>query len=300
MNRASKVWAVVLLIGGLWLLYRAVTMHNGTEWVRDVEVKDAQSKVLWTSVESVPPKDRHEPGVRLSLSRTVGVWIAGFATLAVFSFLWGDNPFYKLAESLVVGVSAGYTMAVGFWTGIIQNMFGKLTPGLMRNTVLPGLNASQEVEWIYIVPLVLSVMLLLRLVPKMEWVSRWPLAFFIGATAGMRLVAHLDADFVKQLQATVMPLIAMTSDRTFDLGATAKNLTIIVGVFSCLTYFYFSAEHRGAISAISRVGIWFLMITFGVGFGYTVMGRVSLLTARLEFLFIDWLWLIDPTGQLGR
>ena len=29
--------------------------------------------------------------------------------------------------------------------------------GLMRNTVLPGLNASQEVEWIYIVPLVLSV-----------------------------------------------------------------------------------------------------------------------------------------------
>jgi hypothetical protein len=39
------------------------------------------------------------------------------------------------------------------------------------------------------------------------------------------------------------------------------------------------------------------MITFGAAFGYTVMGRIALLAIRLEFLFDDWLWLIDPTGR---
>ena len=43
----------------------------------------------------------------------------------------------------------------------------------------------------------------------------------------------------------------------------------------------------------SRVGIWVLMITFGASFGYTVMGRVSLLVGRLTYLFKDWLGLIS-------
>ena len=48
------------------------------------------------------------------------------------------------------------------------------------------------------------------------------------------------------------------------------------------------------------MGIWFLMITFGAAFGYTVMGRIALLAIRLEFLFDDWLWLIDPNPSCGR
>ena len=39
------------------------------------------------------------------------------------------------------------------------------------------------------------------------------------------------------------------------------------------------------------------MITFGAAFGFTVMGRIALLAARMEFLFDDWLWLIDPNEQ---
>jgi hypothetical protein len=27
------------------------------------------------------------------------------------------------------------------------------------------------------------------------------------------------------------------------------------------------------------------------------MGRIALLASRLEFLFDDWLWLIDPLGK---
>ena len=36
-----------------------------------------------------------------------GAWVAAFLTLAIFSFLYKDNPFYKIAEHIFVGISAG-------------------------------------------------------------------------------------------------------------------------------------------------------------------------------------------------
>jgi hypothetical protein len=68
---------------------------------------------------------------------------------------------------------------------------------------------------------------------------------------------------------------------------------IFIGTFCGLIYFFFSKEHKGVFGAASRVGIWVLMITFGASFGYTVMGRVSLLVGRLTFLFDDWLGLLN-------
>ncbi len=68
----------------------------------------------------------------------------------------------------------------------------------------------------------------------------------------------------------------------------------MVGTICTLVYFFFSVEHKGAVGRVARVGIWYLMITFGAAFGFTVMGRVTLLAARFEFLMDDWLWLIDP------
>jgi hypothetical protein len=63
----------------------------------------------------------------------------------------------------------------------------------------------------------------------------------------------------------------------------------VVAIMAALCYFYFSKEHKGAFGRFSRVGIWVLMITFGAGFGYTVMGRIALLVGRIEFLLVDWL-----------
>ena len=68
-----------------------------------------------------------------------------------------------------------------------------------------------------------------------------------------------------------------------------NNLVIIVGVLSVLVYFFFSAEHKGAVGATSRLGIWFLMVSFGAAFGYTIMGRVSILIGRVNFLLTQWL-----------
>jgi len=59
-----------------------------------------------------------------------------------------------------------------------------------------------------------------------------------------------------------------------------------------LIYFFFSAEHKGALGGTAKLGIWFLMVAFGASFGYTVMARISLLIGRMQFLLGDWLRLI--------
>ena len=76
-----------------------------------------------------------------------------------------------------------------------------------------------------------------------------------------------------------------------DVGwwVVVSSLVVLVGVICTLTYFYFSRPHEGALGVSSKIGIWFLMVAFGAGFGNTVMARISLLIARVEFLLYDWL-----------
>jgi hypothetical protein len=77
-----------------------------------------------------------------------------------------------------------------------------------------------------------------------------------------------------------------------DLARIGNACLIALGVLSGLIYFFFSKEHTGLVfGGLARVGIWFLMISFGASFGYTVMARISLLIGRMQFLMGDWLHL---------
>lgn len=315
-------WSVILLIGGglgIAVVQIANRGEAGTVYVRDVEksatvpaTEAAPERTFeWTVRQKVEPRQRTEPGVSLSWPRTVGLWIAALLTLAVFSFLAGDNPAYKLAESVFVGVSAGYAMVVGFWDQIVTNLIAKLLPNAVREIGVANLDTPPDVtldpQLIYLVPLVLSGMMLWQLAPRGGWIARWPLAFFIGATAGIRLYTYFESDFLRQIQQTLLPLavvvregsVAGAIDWTETVQRSLKNVTIVVGVLASLTYFFFSVEHRGAVREVTRLGVYVLMITFGAGFAYTVMGRIALLVERFEFLFVDWLWLIDPLGTRG-
>ncbi len=293
MNRSQIVWTLLLLLAASWLGWRLASYGSGRVFV----VEELGTERMSNGWEAVAGR------ARLSVSRTVGVWAAAFFTLATLSFLYRDNVFYKLAESIVVGVSAAYWMVVAFWTTLIPNLFGKIVPDWINDWAMPDLSPVREAGWFwYVVPLVLGGMLLWRLAPRGNWIARWPLAFIIGTTAGIRLVGFIQADFVNQVSATIRPLAvsqaAAKAQGVFrlDLGDTISNVMLVIGVIACLVYFFFSVEHKGVVGKVAKLGTWYLMITFGAAFGYTVMGRIALLALRLEFLFDDWLWLIDTRG----
>lgn len=241
-------------------------------------------------------KDPQAPIV-LSWPDTIGIWVAAILTLAILSFLVGDNPIYKIAESILIGVSAGYWMVLGFWSTIVPNLLKPLAPQVVRAWALPSIPADATTQWAAIVPLVLGVMLLWRLAPRGGWIAAWPIAFIVGTTAGLKLISFTQADLLAQVSESMVPLWATGPDGAFLPGASIGNLVLVVSLISVLVYFLFSVEHRGPVGTVSRFGVWVLMITFGSAFGFTVMGRITLLAERFAFLFDDWLWLIDPNGK---
>ncbi|MBM3287423.1 MAG: hypothetical protein FJY88_08760 [Candidatus Eisenbacteria bacterium] len=206
----------------------------------------------------------------------LGIVVAGLLTLAIFSLLYKDNPVYKFAEHLLVGVSAGYYVVHYFYSSVIRKFY---VPVFQQGDIwlLPGG--------------VLGILMLGRLWKRFQWISRYAIAFYVAAWSGYLIPSVLQERILVQIAGTFPPAVGEASLWTI-LGA----ILILVGVASILVYFYFSAEHRGAVGRISRIGIVFLMVGFGASFGYTVMGRVSLLIGRFQFLFED---LPKSLGRVG-
>jgi hypothetical protein len=219
------------------------------------------------------------------------VWVGAFLTLCIFSFLYKDNPFYRFAEHLFVGVSAGYYIALNFWTVIVPNLWEPLMRSYANAAGPAGLGALflprlGDYRIFLMVPGILGLLLFTRLFGKIGWLSRWALAVIIGVYAGIRTTGAAQADFVAQVQGSLQPLWIAG-----HLGESLNAIIFTVGLITSLLFFFYSREHKGSLGVASKLGIYFLMVSFGAGYGYTVMSRISLLIGRFQFLLEDWLGL---------
>ena len=199
----------------------------------------------------------------------IGVWLSVLMTLCILSYLYGDNPFYKIAEHIFVGVSAGYIFALTWRDQIWPNLFGRLFPSYV--------DAGFDFSPSYIIPLILGIFMLFRLIPSLSWLARFPIAFIVGMAAGLKVYVYINSNILMQIQNSAI-------DFSKSGGEIFNHILILVGVISSLVYFFFSKEHKGSIGVISKIGIYFLMIKFGASFGFAVMGRISLLIGRFEDL----------------
>jgi hypothetical protein len=218
------------------------------------------------------------------MSTNLGVWIAAFLTLGIMSFLYKDNPIYKFCEAVFVGVSAGYWFVTEYFTVFLPKVWDNVAIAV---NVLQAEGRMDWFHWSYLLGGILGVLMLLRLVPRIGWISRWALAVIVGTTSGLWLINYLVSNAMVQVRQTITPLYVAG-----DLNATIGSIIIAVGTFCGLIYFFFSKEHKGAFGGAAKIGIWFIMVTFGASFGYTVMSRMSLLIARMDFLVGTWLGLL--------
>jgi len=207
-------------------------------------------------------------GESLSFVQHFEIWLRAYLILSLLSFLYRDNMFYKLSEHIFAGLSAGYYVGLIWQTVIIQQLVNPMV---------------DDGNWWLILPGILGVLMFTRLIPKWSWVSRVSLAFVIGNTAGIYIISSLHGLIFPQVASTILSL-----NTGAGFAGTLLSLLVVVGVISTLIYFYFSKEHTGMLGVTARVGIWFIMIAFGAHFGYTVMGRISLLIGRAEFLYYEW------------
>jgi hypothetical protein len=220
----------------------------------------------------------------------LGIWIAAFLTLCIYSFLYRDNPFYRFAEHLFVGISVGYGIVISIHQGFIPFAWKPFYAAVTGES-LSGL--------IKLIPIGIGLLFFARLSPRHTWLIRYPIAILIGFGAGIAIPNMLRANIFEQTRGTIEPFAAIhtgieavnagTMPVQDFVGIIVGAILMVVGVICTLTYFFFSVEHRGPIKWISKVGIAFLMIGFGSAFGNTVMGRVTLLIQRFDFLINEWL-----------
>jgi hypothetical protein len=212
----------------------------------------------------------------MSFETIIGAWVATGLTLFIFTFLYEDNPIFKLAEHLYVGISVGYTIVKAYDTVIVHLIYVPM---------------MKEGDWSLLVPVGLGILMLARYVPKAAWLSRSAFAFIVGVGSGLAIPRTISSFILKQVEDTIRPLLTALPDGgvtfTVSLLDPASNLNaiiLLVGVVSVLFYFFFSLEHDGPLKTAARTGIMFLMIAFGAAFGYTVMARMSLLIGRFTDL----------------
>lgn len=189
-----------------------------------------------------------------------GLWVAAALTLCIYSFLYRDNPFYRFAEHLFVGISVGYGIVITIHQGVIPLAWEPLSEafgGLWTEITGDETPESRQALWglFRIIPVCIGLLFFARLSPTHTWLIRYPIAILIGFGAGVAIPNVLQANIFKQTQGTVAPFGTMhTADPTSWVG-TLGAVLMVIGVISTVSYFLISTERRDSFKLLSIAGI---------------------------------------------
>lgn len=202
------------------------------------------------------------------MNDSIGLLIGLVLTLAIYSYILGDNAFYRLAIHLLVGMGAAYAAVVALRDVIFPAILRLPKAGSPLGMVLAG------------VPLLLGLLLLIpRYRPNATKMSNAGAAVLVGMGAAVALLGSVRGTLFPQLWAAGRELNPV-------LGLVSVALTICT-----LLYFQFmvrpSVEDKPQPSAIQQllggtIGRAVVMITFGALFAATLGTSLTLLTAHLS------------------
>ena len=184
--------------------------------------------------------------------------IGAMCTVAVLSYFYRENPFYRLFEHIFIGLTAGHAIVMG-----------------VRNVQTMAITKIVAGNIIYVVPVLIGLLIYTRFYRKYLWLSRYPYAFLIGTATGLGMAGQFDSVLFQQTVATFM-----------NLG-NINGLIVAIGTVLCMLYFFLSREQKGAYGKATMLGRYFIMLYFGVYFGNISMGRISVMIWNLYILTGD-------------
>ena len=146
-----------------------------------------------------------------------GILIGFLLTVCVLSFVIKDNPLYRLAVHVLVGVRAGFAIVI-----VVREVFNPVLRALRTDLAGNGL--------LWIVPMILALLLLLKAIPRTTVLGNSAMAVLmaIGAAVG----------FVGAVAGTLLPQILIRHESAL-LGLLMAVLTI-----ATLAYFFFTGRAR--------------------------------------------------------
>ncbi len=204
-------------------------------------------------------------------------------TLMVFSYLIDDNPLFRIAVNLFIGVASGYAATV-VWQYV-------LVPRLL--IVLQS--ADPNLWLLTIIPLILGSTLLAKLFPKLSWLGNFAMAVLVGVGAATALGGAVLGTLIPQVGAAIDALdFRSAPEGTFT--KLIEGAIMLAGTVFTLGYFQFTAgrapdgtpKRNAAFEGIAWIGRLFIAVTFGVLFAGVYMAALTALIERLSSM-VDFL-----------
>jgi len=204
--------------------------------------------------------------------------ISFLLTVMVLTYLIGDNPAFRVAVYIFIGVSAGYAAAVAWH----QVLYPRL--------VLPLLAGSLAERLLALIPLVLGLLLLFKLSPRRANLGSPSMAFLVGVGAAVAVGGAVMGTLFPQIRAS-MNALNLSSAGQYWLERLSEGVVMLIGTITTLVYFHYGAKatisgpDRGKlIQGLGWVGQIFIAITFGLLFSGVFVAAMTALIERLNFI----------------
>lgn len=223
------------------------------------------------------------------------ILLGGISTLAIYSFLYRENPFYRTFEHIYIGIATGLGLVISLerfiWPKLLVPILhaSPTTYPTAPQLVALGADLTSSVPYnslylLYLIPMVFGLGYYTIFSRSYSWISRIVISFALGYGGGLAFKGFF-AEFIPQVVSSFKPLYVPGS-----FWGSLNNVIFLVTLVCVMSYFFFSFEHdKPVIKQASAGGRWLMMISFGAFFGATIMARMSLLIERLQFFIEQWI-----------
>jgi hypothetical protein len=210
----------------------------------------------------------------------ISALIGFLLTLMVFSYLVGDNPLFRIAVYLFIGVSSGYAATVVVNSVLIPRL------GLLRANDVNQLILA-------VIPLLFGVTLLAKLSPRISWIGNFAMAVLVGVGAAVAIGGALLGTLMPQLGAAIGTFDVRSAETGLAVASKLlQGVVMLGGTVITLASFHFSAgraadgtpKRHPIIEGIAWVGRLFIAITFGVLFAGVYVSALTAMIERLSFV----------------
>jgi hypothetical protein len=197
-------------------------------------------------------------------------------TIMVLSYLIGDNPLFRIAIHIFVGVSAGYVALVAFYQVIWPQL------------ILPFFTQPWPAQGLLFIPLILSILMIAKISPRAAWLGGPAVAYLVGVGAAVAVGGAALGTILPQVDAAVQ---VFAPGNSFD--AILFSAVALLATIATLAYFHFGARGRESgpakrnffIELSAWVGRIFVALTLGALFSGVYVAALTALVERINSLF---------------
>ena len=208
----------------------------------------------------------------------ISAFVGLILTLLVFSYLIGDNPLFRFAIYLFIGVSSGYAATAVWHNVLMPRLFSRL--GDLNQLIL------------LIVPLILGISLLAKLSPRISWLGNFAMAVLVGVGAATAVGGALIGTLLPQAEAAMNMFDPSAPGGGSFFARLFQGGVMLIGTVLTLASFHYTlgraadgaAKSNRILDGVAWAGRLFLAITLGVLFAGVYMAALTAMIERLSSL----------------